>query len=410
MKTNYLKIKLISFLFVFCQFQDAISQTTFQAHEMKALAIKKIESGETPMAKALLTSWLLDYPFDPEAYWYRAQIHEYSKQFSEAHADYTSLLQLDPTNREGMIARGRVRYKLKKYEGAKEDFKASLTVPPGKAIPVIYRKSATEMGASENLTDQSENPAYIYYHLGLCSNALAQYDQAILFLDSAIYHIPTEADFFVEKALAIQKLGDESLALATYQKALDLNPNHFLARQKIAFMSNDEVMIELEELNISVLEYPDDPGAYVERGLFLLKHKYAEKALEDFNQALLMKPEETQFMIYRGKAYSLLEKWDVAEADFSKVMQIDPKNVEAYHSRGQNHYRASKLEPALADFTAAILLDPEDASSYYHRGITLHRMSKISEACPDLLRAKELGMKEAEAVWNKICSSKTKAP
>jgi hypothetical protein len=39
-----------------------------------------------------------------------------------------------------------------------------------------------------------------------------------------------------------------------------------------------------------------------------------------------------------------------------------------------------------------------------------YRMSKISGACPDLLRAKELGMKEAEAVWNKICNSKTKAP
>jgi hypothetical protein len=58
-----------------------------------------------------------------------------------------------------MIARGRVAYKLKNYKGAKEDFKASLAVAARKAFPVIYSKSATAMGESENLTDQSENPA-----------------------------------------------------------------------------------------------------------------------------------------------------------------------------------------------------------------------------------------------------------
>jgi tetratricopeptide (TPR) repeat protein len=406
LKTKHLKTKLTCLFFVFCQFQDAISQNTFQEHEMKAFAIQKIESGETPLAKALLTSWLKDYPFDPEAYWYRAQIYEYGNEYSEAYADYTFLLQLDPTNKEAIIGRGRVGYKLKKYESAKGDFKASLAILPGKPIPVIYSRSATAMGNPENLTDQCENPAYIYYHIGLCNNALEEYNQAIQYLDSAISLIPTEPDFFVEKALAIQKLGDESLALATYHKALDLNPNHFLARQRVALMSNDEVMIQLEELNLSVLEYPDYPGTYVERGLFLLKHKYYKEAYEDFDKVLLMDPEDTQTLVYRGKASSLLENWEAAEADFSRAIEVDQNDVEAYLFRGQNHYRTSKLELALADFTAAIMLDPGDASFYYHRGITLHRMSKISEACPDLLRAKEMGMKEAEDVWNKICRPK----
>jgi len=41
LKTKHLKITLPCLVFVLWQFQDAISQTTFQAHEMKALAIQK---------------------------------------------------------------------------------------------------------------------------------------------------------------------------------------------------------------------------------------------------------------------------------------------------------------------------------------------------------------------------------
>jgi tetratricopeptide (TPR) repeat protein len=406
LKTKYLKTKLICLFFVFAQFQNAISQTAFSEAEIKAVAIQKIESGERSLAKALLTGWLLDHPFDPEGYWYRAQIHEYEKLFQEAHEDYSSMLHLEPRNREGRIARGRVGLKLKQYQSAKEDFEASLTLAPGKPTTVIYGQSTKDLSASENLTDQSENPADIYYQLGLCSIGLEEYDQAILFLDSAINLHPTEPDFFVEKALAIQKLGDEALALATYQKALNLNPNHFLARQRIALFGNDEAMLELEELNNSILEYPDNPETYLHRGLLLLKNKCYKEAYSDFDTVLLMDPEDTQTMVYRGKASSLLENWEAAQADFSQVIAIDPTYVEAYLFRGQNHYRAAKLEPALADFTAAISFDPEDANFYYHRGITLHRMSKIEEACADLSFAKELGMKEAENVWNKICSPK----
>lgn len=388
----------------------SLAQGALPAADRFDKALEAMEDEDNGKAFLLFNSWLMDHPGDIEAYWYRAVLLEEFEQYETALADYNILLEMSPNRGEALMARGRVRYRLGQYEKAKEDFKAFLITPPGETTQIIYRKSATGEGISQIFTAQTENPSQAYYHLGLCSIALEENEEAIFYLDSAIYYNPEEADFYVEKGKAQAQMGDNILARESYERALELNPDHFLAIQRKVFLTQNADEAALEELTRAIMESPGNPEPFKQRGYFRLMKSDPAGAIEDFNEVLLLDQEDIETWYYRGKANASLKNWDNAETDYSNSMEIGGPNAEVFLARGQARYNSKKLDAALADFTMAIFHDQENPSGYYHRGITLQRMGNIAEACPDLLKAKEMGLEEATTVWGKVCEKGIKVP
>lgn len=362
-----------------------------------------MEANDHGKAFLLFNSWLMDHPDDTEAYWYRALLLEGFEQYETALADYNILLERNPDRSEALLARGRVRYRLGQYEKSKEDFKAFLIAPPGETTQINYRKSTTGGGVSQIFTAQTGNSAQAFFHLGLCSIALDENEEALSYLDSAIRYDPKESDFYVEKGKAFAQIGDKESAQKSFEKALELNPDHFLASQRMDFLTQNENEEALEELTRAIMEFPENPDPFKERGYFRLMNFDPEGAIEDFDQVLVLDPGDIETMYYRGKANASLKEWDKAETDYSLSIEVGGPNAEVFLARGQARYLSKKLDAALADFTLAIFNDQQNPSGYYHRGITLHRMGKISEACPDLLKAKDMGMEEATIAWEKVC-------
>lgn len=382
------------------------AQGTIQDSERFEKAMEALEENDDGKAFLLFNSWLIDHPDDTEAYWYRALLLEDFEQYETALADYNILLEMNPDRREALLARGRVRYRLGQFEKAKEDFKAFLIAPPGETTQIIYRKSSKESGISQIFTAQTENPSQAFYHLGLCSIALSENEEALSYLDSAIFYDPKEADFYVEKGKAFAQKGDKESAQKSYEKALELNPDHFLANQRMSFLSQNTDEEALEELTRAIMEFPENPDPFKQRGYFRLMNFDPEGAIEDFNQVLLFDPGDIETMYYRGKANASLKEWVKAEIDYSNSLEMGGPNAEVFLARGQARYISKKLDAALADFNMAIFHDQENPSGYYHRGITLQRMGNITEACPDLLKAKEMGMEEAATVWEAVCGKR----
>ncbi len=390
-------------LFIFLISFLSRAQGSIQVSDRFDNALDAMEAKDNGKAFLLLNSWLMDHPADTEAYWYRAVLLEEFEQYETALADYNILLEINPDRSVALLARGRVRYRLGQYEKAKEDFKAFMIAPPGETTQVIYRKSTTDGGVSQIFTAQTENPAQAFYHLGLCSIALKENEEAISYLDSAISYDPGEADFYVEKGKAYAQMGDKDSAQKSYERALELNPDHFLALQRMAFLSQSMDESALEELTRAIMESPENPEPFKQRGYFRLMKSDPDGAIEDFDQVLEIDPGDIETMYYRGKANASLREWDKAETDYSNSLEIGGPNSEVFLARGQARYQSKKVDAALADFTLAVFHDQENPSGYYHRGITYHRLGKIAEACPELLKAKEMGMEEAATVWERVC-------
>lgn len=379
------------------------SQNVVSSNQRKQVAIQAFEKDDFSTSLALINSWLLDYPNDSEGYLYRARIWNQLQDHSKADIDYTAYLQFIPDQAEVYLERGRVRFKNGLFELAKEDFEAFLKLPKGETSQVIYRKSPSGNGISQIFTAQTPNPSQAYYHLALCSIELKEFGPALIYLDSAISNQPNEPDFYSEKGKTLALLGKKAEAELNYKKALEINPDHHLSRQRMVFLSQTVDESSLEELTQMIINSPENPDVFKQRGYFRLSHKDPSGAKEDFLKAISLDPEDAQLWYYLASSLVALKNFKDAENTCSKALNLDPKNVDYLLLRGQCRYRMNQFEPALADFTLVTIYEPDYASGFYHKGITLRQISKNKSGCEELKKAMNLGMQEARAAWEKVC-------
>lgn len=381
----------------------SLSQDIVPANQRRQVGLEAYEKNDLSLAFALLDSWLRDHPDDGEIYLYRARIRSQWKEYPLAEADLTAYVTFYPEQGEVYMERGRIRFQQKHFKLALEDFETYLRLPKGETTQVIYRRSATGSGFSQIFTAQTANPSQAYYHLGLCSIELKEFPQALSYLDSAIRYQPDEADYYSEKGKALAQMGEKSEARTYYQKALEINPDHFLSRQRMVFLTQNTDEAALEELTLAIASAPENPETFKQRGYFRLSHKDPLGAKEDFLQALTLDSKDSQLWFYLGKSWVDLKNFRESENAFSKALELDPQNTEVLLTRGQSRYRMNEFRGALADFTLVTFYDPEYASGYYHKGIALQRISGGKSACSDFKKAMDLGMSEAKAAWAKVC-------
>lgn len=351
----------------------------------------------------LVDSWMESHPKDLDGYWLRGQAYEQIQNHEEALVDFSILLSLAPENAEAYFARGRVRYLLKQYQSGIEDFESFLALPPGETTRIIYRKGAGDQGFSQIMTAQSENPAEAYYHLGLCSFELGEFDQALSYFGTAIEYDQSNPDYYTEKGRSFARMGDNMLAISYYESALALNPNHLPAKQGLAAVKSGGDTALLSQLDEVIKDSLGNSQTYKQRGFYRMNHGDSIGAFEDFSIAIQLDSIDSESYYYRGKLSVAKKNWAEAEDDYSSAISLEDFNASYYLARGQGRYLSGKLEEALADFTLTVANDPTNPTGYYHRGITFQRMKRIQEACPELLKAIELGMEEAKAVWEIVC-------
>jgi len=369
-------------------------------------AIFAFDSQDWESAERLLSSWITSNPIDTEAYWLRGQVFEHLSNLDRGLADFSILLSLNSEYAEAYFARGRIRYQLKQYESAMEDFQDFLVTPPGQTTRIIYRRGAGDQGVSQVMTDQSGNPAQAYYHLGLCSFELGEYDLALNYLDLALEAEPENPDYYAEKGRSFLRVGENMSAIESFEQALIINPEHLPAKQGLAEVKEGGDLMLLAQLNQIIADSIANSQTYKQRGFYRMNHGDSLGAIADFNAAIDLDEFDTESFYYRGKIYFAKKNWKMAERDFSAALELEEQNEGYLLARGQSRYLAGNLDGALADYTQIIGIEPSNPSGFYHRGITLQRMNRLFQACPDLLKASELGMKQAKAIWEKICNPK----
>lgn len=388
---------LLILIFVGNAYSQQKPENSFQVGQVAFEAQQWAEAQEN------LDKWLQTHPSDQEAYWLRGQAFQNQGNLDRALSDFSSLLTLNPTFTEAYFERGRVRFQLKQFDAAIEDFETFLKSPPGETTRILYKIAPGDHGVSGVTTVQSASQEQAYYHLGLCSIEMQEYDFAILYLDEAIYLNPKEPDFYAEKGRALARLGDNVPAIESYEAALDLDPDHLPAKQGLALVKTGGDKILLEQLDQVISDSTGNSQTYKQRGFYRMNHSDYPGAIEDFSLAISLDPNDSESFFYRGKIHYIQKNWGQAEEDYSLAVNLEPENPEYYLARGQARYVSKNLEAAMADFTLTITLDPEHASGFYHRGITYQRLGRLELACPDLLKATNLGMPEAKEAWEKVC-------
>jgi len=228
-------------------------------------------------------------------------------------------------------------------------------------------------------------------------NALALADD-----DKAMHLNPAYPLTYVNRAEAVNGLGDRVAAINSLNRALELAPGFPPAldvQKKIGSKGKAaaEPSPQAAQENFRRCAFPvtdvGPPPEEMKRVIAACTVLINSSGGSADNRALVH--------LQRGSMYRRLGQFELALVDFSESLRYDPKSADAYTGRG-NAYRGLKLvDQAIADHSEAIRLKPDDATSYNNRGNAWSDVKNTEKAMADYDTAIKLNPTYASAYYNR---------
>lgn len=313
-----------------------------------------LELTPDPVDQAAIYSWRGD------AYWYLDYIEE-------AYQDYTTGIELDPSNPEIWLARGILYHvSAEAYEEALADYEQALTIDP----------------------EYSD----VYVWIGLLYQDSGDDETAIEYFDSALSLYPDDPYTRFYRGISLQFLDRDEEAIDDFTQALALDDTFGWAYTyrgiSLQYLDRDEEAIE--DFN-RALEYdPDDALAYLSRGMSLSYLGDDESAMADFDEALARDPEDAFTLIQRALSNMWLDNIDAAWADLDRAdsLDVDEEYPDIDLYRGILYQAAGDDEAALEAFYAYLDSYPDDAAFVLSLiGQSLFYLGRDDEALDALTQA-----------------------
>lgn len=380
----------------------AVAQRPPSAETLYEMGIAKLDEELYDQALSLLNESIKLNPKYAEAYSARAEVRGRLNDIDGAMIDYAICVELLPGWYDPLFSLAVIRYELKLYELAKQDFLKLQHLPTGHTNRIIYRQTAKGSGTDKITTVQSGLKSELYNYLGLIETQLQNCKGGISYLDSAIKLSPQEAHYYVNRARAKQACNNQT-SQDDFKRALAIDPDRSLTKYNMTVQAKENSFEQTEKQlteiiqNDTTLQYP-----YVARGYYRLSNGNLKGALADYDRALKIDDHDPQLWLNRGLTKEKLQDYIGAFSDYTQAIELKENFANAWLNRGNLLMKQSRFEDAIEDYSIAILHQPNYGYAYLNRALSKH-YQKLPGACEDLKQAEALGMKVDKSVREEIC-------
>ena len=176
---------------------------------------------------------------------------------------------------------------------------------------------------------------------------------------------PEDADLYFQRGIALSNLEQFDEAIADFDKALSLDPQHAGAQlyraqiqSAIAGILNDRGCLHIESGNLTL-------------------------ALEDFDEAIRLDPTNAITYSNRGALHSKLGQLQRAIEDYGAAIRCDPDYANSYANRAFVYYKLGEYEKGIADCEQALALRPNHSNTYINRGHCFAGLGDSERAAAD---------------------------
>ena len=190
----------------------------------------------------------------------------------------------------------------------------------------------------EQVIQAQANHAPALHFLGVLANQRKAYREGIEWISQALRY-EERPNFYFNRGCIWQTLKEFSLAIADYDRVIELKADH--------------------------------ADAYANRGFSKNTLGDYSGAVADYHQAIALSPHEENFYNNRGLALLNLGEIESAKADFSKSMALNPKFSDTYVNLGNAFLLQNKPQEACMYYDQAIQLKPETEGAYWNKSLAL---------------------------------------
>jgi tetratricopeptide (TPR) repeat protein len=188
---------------------------------------------------------------------------------------------------------------------------------------------------------------------------------------------PTFAEAHLNLGLVREEQGRHEEAIASFQKALLLNPklrgaSLFLGIAEYRLNRFDEAAPILRK---ETAASPKDANAWMWLGVVELARQHAEEAADALDKAAKLAPNDVDILYHRGQAHL-----QVSKNSYEKMFKQDPKSWRVHQVMAQTATEAERYDDAIVEYLAAIKLAPTQPGLHEELGSAYHSAAKIEDA------------------------------
>ena len=264
--------------------------------------------------------------------------------FDEAIKKYSSILEQHPYFPDAEFYMGLTRFRQKDIEGAALHFSNAL---------VIYPDHTKARKGLDNVTKQFLNAGNKSY-----------------------------------------KRGNLGKATNYYQKALEFDPNFYLAYYQLGVLEKKQghSQTAIDYLNKVIEVKPDHAKTWFTLGSVHESDGNTELAIEHYSKAIEINPGYAKAYGNLGKLYTENQLYKEAEDVLKTVTQIDPNYADGFMRLGLLYIEQEIWESAVENLIVATRLDEKDYNKFVNLAAALNHIQKWDKAisaarsCTDLKR------------------------
>lgn len=329
-------------------------------------ALEQLEAGHWAEALQSLNQVLRQDSQFADAYYQRGRVRSKLRDFQGAIDDYTEAVRLQPTA-EAFLQRAIAQLSLGRHQAAVADASQATRFKPNLAIAHrLLGKACTQVGDSAQAIAAYKQAAQCY---------LAQQDKA-----NAQYCITQ-----IEQIQARSRQPSASQSPSYLSVGVSL-PQDFL-QQAVVKTNQGKYSDALLDLNWFLKFDPNHAEALCQRGAIHAKLGNSQAAIQDLARAIQMEPDNRSLRLQRGVVCLSLGDAHGAIADFTELIQQDGSNAHVLLHRGHGYRQLGDLDKAFKDYSNAIGIRPEDAELYRARAEVQQEMGELDGALSDYQQA-----------------------
>jgi tetratricopeptide (TPR) repeat protein len=234
----------------------------------------------------------------------------------------------------------------------------------------------------------------------LCLQA-GQFDHAIEWLSRAIRQQP-KVDYLTDLGTALLRLGRREEALATFDKAVQLEPSNADLWKNLG-----DMLSEVGRLEEAILAFQHalklDPchwAAAHKAGSFLHQLGRTDEALAHFSLHEKMPADDSLKLQMRALSMYILERFDEGLQDAQRAYALGPADAGSCSYVGVCLRQLKRDEEALPWFDRAISLRPDFLGAFHNKALALTQLHRFDEALAVYDQIKVSNPSDAAADFN----------
>jgi tetratricopeptide (TPR) repeat protein len=202
--------------------------------------------------------------------------------------------------------------------------------------------------------------------------------------------------------VALSKLNQLSEAIASYQKALAVNPEDrnalYLAGVAYGKRHQWEAAIDCYQKLISL--QPDHLPALMNLGVLLLRSGDHAEAVTQFSQLLEITPNSSDVHCNLGIAYYRQGNLADAATSLGRAIALNPNNIQALYNLGKVAEAQDQPEAAIAYYRQALSIDADDVDTCCALAFVLDRQNQSEAAIALYQHALSLNPNDVDTLSN----------